>query len=90
MRNTCKVPEAFLDEAKSVVTSMDWALGKVIGQERLEQAYPIKSNEPQRYSNVTSIVARVPGRAIGNPAQDAQQGQLVGRRFVVVEDDMPD
>ena len=90
MRNTCKAPEAFLHEAKSVVTSIDWALGKIIGQERLEQAYPIESNKPQRYSDVTIVVARVPGRAIGNPAQDAQQGQLVGRRFVVVKDDMPD
>src|SRR6476646_5907952 len=91
MRNISKAPETFLYKAKSIVTSIGWALRKIMGQERLEQTYPIESDEPKRYSDVAIIVlVRVTGRAICNPTQDAQQRQLIGRGFVVVEDDVPD
>lgn len=91
MRNARKIAEALLDEAELLVTPIGWVLREIIGQERLEEAYPIESDESQRYGDVTIIiVARVTGGAICNPAEDAQQSQLVGRRLVVIEDNMPD
>ena len=81
--------ETFLHEPKSIVAPIGWALRKIIGQKRLEQPYPIESDEPKRYSDVAIIVVvRVTGRAICNPTQDTQQRQLIGGGFIVVENDM--
>lgn len=89
MRDAGEPTEALLNEAKPFVAAVGRALRQVRREERLEQANPGEADEPEGHGDV--VVAGVAGAArgpVGDPAERAQQRQLVGRRLVVVEDDV--
>jgi hypothetical protein len=89
--NVRELPETFPHKAKPFEPGVRRRLREARSEERLEEPDPVECDQPQRNGDFALVCASgEAGSPIGDPAQSAQQGELIRRRLRVVEDDMPE
>ena len=81
--------ERRLDEAEAPVAHIAWELRQARRQQGLEETKPVEGDKAERHGDEPVLpFARQAPRAVGDPGEGAQQGDLVGGGLGVVQDDV--